>query len=80
MTFRSEERPSHQLARVLAGDLALNDAPKAVQSWARLYVYRQALQVMRQPTRDQRRAALAAVPDTIRSAVKAEVERLWRRC
>jgi len=77
--IRDAEKPSRQLTKVLAGELALKDAPKAVQSWARLSIHQAAVEIMQIRGRIARRAALERIPETIRPHVRARVEDLWQR-
>ena len=75
-------RPSEQLADLLRGKMAWDDAPEAIRSWARLEVYRGACAVLDQPGKGGRRNMLGLIPDAIRPHVEAEAKRLWnlRRC
>ncbi len=69
--------PSHYLRQVLMGNMALEDAPAAVQSWARLEIYEGARAVLNAGGLEKRRAMLARIPEKIRPHVEAEVRRLW---
>lgn len=71
-------RPSEQLRQVLSGQIPMESAPAAIQSWARFEIYRGALQVLGLPTKAARQAALQKVPSSVRPYVEAEVLRLWR--
>lgn len=69
--------PSAWLALVLSGHIDLTDAPLSIQSWARLPIYKQACDIARLSTKEQRQAALAKVPDKLRPVIQAEVNRVW---
>lgn len=70
-------KPSAELAAVLCGDLAMSDASEPIQSCARLGIYRQACAVLDAGTRDERRAALARTPATLRPHIEAEARRVF---
>ena len=55
----------------------MRDASPAIQSWARLQIYRGACSVLSLPTIEARRAALARLPPLIRPYVEAETRRVW---
>ena len=76
------ERPSVELKALLEGRQSLEDTTPAVRSWARLYIYLAAEEVIEQPTRAARNAALEKVPANIRDAARQEAIRLWelKRC
>lgn len=71
-------RPSEQLRRVLSGEIEMESAPAAIQSWARFEIYRGAAHVLALPDKKARQAALQKVPPLIRPHVESEVLRLWR--
>ena len=75
-------RPSEQLADLLRGKMAWDEAPEAIRSWARLEIYRGACAVLDQPGKGDRRNMLGLIPAAIRPHVEAEAKRLWnlRRC
>jgi len=62
---------------ILNGDLCLIQAPAAIQSWSRYFIHQGALAVAVLDTLDERRAALAAIPQTIRPYVEMELKRIW---
>lgn len=70
-------RPSEWLQEALSGRIPLTDTPLSVQSWARLSIYEGALEVVKMEWVEDRRRALAKIPDLIRPYVAAEVKRLW---
>ena len=76
------ERPSVELKALLEGRQSFEDTTPAVRSWARLYIYLAAEEVIEQPTRAARNAALEKVPASIRDAARQEAIRLWelKRC
>lgn len=55
----------------------MEDAPPAIQSWARFAVYQGAVELVRMDTADDRKKGLAKVPAPIRPYVEAEVLRIW---
>lgn len=69
--------PSAILREVLSGHMALEDAPKSVQSWATLEIYEAARLVCNAGGLEARRTMLAKIPAKIRPHVEAEVKRLW---
>lgn len=77
MTQGADWRPSVQLGRVLSGDVALQDAPASIQSWARLHIYQTARGIIALETKQERRDAMLRVPALIRPMVDAEGRRLW---
>ena len=76
------EKPSVELKALLEGRQSLEDTTPAVRSWARLYIYWAAEEVIEQPTRESRNRALKKVPANIRDAARQEAIRLWelKRC
>ena len=76
--MKSRSNQAHaQLASVMAGRLHLRDASPAVQSWARLPIDMKARRIIALPTREERRRATDALPETIRDAVRDRVIELW---
>ena len=70
-------KPSEQLADLLRGKMAWDDAPEAIRSWARLEIYRGACAVLDQPDKGDRRNMLGLIPAAIRPHVEAEAKRIW---
>lgn len=70
-------RPQDWLREVLAGRIAMEDAPASVQSWARFPIFQGAREIVLMETQDERKAELAKVPPLIRPWVEGEVVRLW---
>ena len=70
-------RPSEQLADLLRGKMAWDEAPEAIRSWARLEVYRGACAVLDQTGKVERRNMLGLIPAAIRPHVEAEAKRIW---
>jgi len=62
---------------VLAGEIPVGQAPRAVQSWAQFFIYQGAEEVLTFENVDERRAALGKLPALVRPLVEAEVRRLW---
>lgn len=71
--------PSQILREVLMGNMALEDAPASIQSWATLEIYQAARLVCDAGGLQARRAMLAKIPAKIRPHVEAEVKRLWNQ-
>jgi len=71
------KKPSEELNDLLAGRQTLEETEPAVRSWARLYIYWAAEEVLEQPTRAARNQALEKVPANIRDAVRQEAVRIW---
>ena len=69
------ERPSVTLRRGLTGDLAMQDAPEAIQSWARLEIYTGAKAILAMPF-SRRKSALQNIPESVRPYVQKEMIRL----
>lgn len=65
------------LNRLLSGQIDMQDAPAAIQSWSRLAIHEGALEILSIENKQERRAALAKIPDRIRPYVEAEAVRLW---
>lgn len=74
---KSAMPPSWWLNEVLAGNIAMDDAPKAIQSWARFAIYEGAVEIIKMPDMEKRREALKHIPARIRSLVEVEVKRVW---
>lgn len=77
MPIDQKNRPSYQLNELLAGRVSWEDTDPAIKSWARFYVWRYAEQIVALPTLEQRREAIANMPETIRAAVKDQVKVMW---
>jgi hypothetical protein len=71
------ERPSETLRRVLAGELAMESAPAAIQSWARFEIHNGAKSVLAIPTTGERRNMLGRIPALVRPHVEAEARRIF---
>lgn len=71
------KRPSQWLAQVLSGQIKMENAPASIQSWARFEIYQGAREVVRMGLVEDRRAAMAKIPPSIRPYVEAEVKRIW---
>lgn len=70
-------KPSDIMLDVLEGRLAHDDAPPAIQSLCSKAYFDAAMQLIAIKDREARRNALQRVPESCRSQVKLEVERLW---
>lgn len=65
------------LDEILSGRIAMEDAPDAVQSWARFAIYEGAVEIINIEFSGDRKAALSKIPERVRPYVEAEVKRLW---
>jgi hypothetical protein len=54
----------------------MDEAPQAVQSWARLPIFQEASRILKLPKEDRRRA-IDKSPEALRQYVEAEIKRLW---
>jgi hypothetical protein len=72
-------RPSDQLADLLRGKLAWDEAPEAIRSWAALPIHQAAAQIVAAPDKGARRNMLGRIPASVRPHVETEVKRLWER-
>jgi hypothetical protein len=70
-------RPSDQLADLLRGKLAWDDAPDAIRSWAALPIHQAAAQIVAAQDKGARRNMLGRIPASVRPHVAEEVKRLW---
>jgi len=71
------KRPSEELEDLLMGRVAWDDAPDAIQSWARMQIFEAAKTILAAPNKGDRRNMLGRIPAAIRPRVEAEVKRLW---
>ena len=69
-------KPSAQLEAVLRGKVEMQDAPEAIQSWARFAIYQGACEVLAIDGKGDRRTAISRAPALIRPYLKAEILRL----
>lgn len=65
-----ERLPSFQLAELLTGRTAWDDAQPAIQSWATFHIHDAARQLLGMKGAAQRRAGLAKIPAAIRVMVE----------
>lgn len=79
MPINQTNRPSYQLNELLAGRVSWEQADPAIQSWARFYIWRYAEQIVALPTLEQRRKAIASMPETIRDRIKDQVKIMWEK-
>ena len=70
--------PSEKIQAVLSGAASLDTLDPAERSNIRLAIYHKACEVLNAGNREQRRIALNKVPETIKEAVEAEAERIWK--
>ena len=66
-----------RMAACMRGEISIEELTEAQQSALRFPVYRKACHVLAQPTTAHQRAAIDALPDTIRDAVRKECRRLY---
>lgn len=64
-------KPSEQLALVRAGKLHIRDANPAVQSWARFFTWRTALEIVESGNY----SVVPRLPDGIRQMVESDIKR-----
>ena len=69
-------RPSYHIARIMAGHEALEDAPDAIQSAARLPIFQAAQAVLALKDKALCRKALDAYPERIRPHIERQAFRL----
>lgn len=69
---------TRELERVMSGSLPLEQASKAVQSWARKPIYDEAARLLAIEDKNKRQDELAALPENIREYVRNEALRIWR--
>lgn len=67
-----------ELEQVMSGSLPLEQASKAVQSWARKPIYDEAVRLLSIGDKNKRQDELAALPENIREYVRHEALRIWR--
>lgn len=67
-------RPSKQMAEVLSGKRSPDKCSKAVRSWLRLFVYREAVRVLALP-KSLRMAEIEKY--ALQDELKAEIKRVW---
>jgi len=72
------QKPSEQLADLMYGRVAWDDAPDAIRSWAQSAIYDAAKQIIDAPDKGTRRNMLGRVPAHMRRMVEDEVKRLWK--
>jgi hypothetical protein len=68
--------PSQQLADVLDGRVAWEDAPQ-IQACALFFIHQTACAILKMP-KEKRRAAINRAPKGIIPILEEEVKRLWR--
>ena len=71
-------RPSEVIKDVIKGKKELKDQTLAIQSACSFYIYLAACDILEFTTKEERRQALATLPDRIRPYVQAEAEKLCR--
>jgi hypothetical protein len=71
------QKPSEQLFDLLMGNIAWNDAPESIRSWAQKPIYDAAKQILAMLDKKARQRALAKIPQAIRPKIEAEIMRLY---
>lgn len=70
------------VGQIMRGDITMDDVPenhrKTAASLLLLPIYREAVKVLGEPTREKRAAALLRLPETIRTAVEIEARRVFK--
>ena len=69
--------PQWWLNQILSGQIRLEAAPASIQSWARFPIHQGAVEIVGMYGLDERRAALAKIPPSVRPHVEAEIKRIW---
>lgn len=72
------KKPSEELADLLWGRIAWDDAPESIRSWARKPIHDAAVEILKIEEKGSRRNALGKIPAAIRPKVEAEILRLWQ--
>ena len=62
----------------MEGRKELKEQSLAIQSVCSFYIYVNACEILKFNTREERRKALANLPERIRPHIQAEAEQLWR--
>ena len=76
----SIRKPSKWLELLLSGKIEWDEAPEAIQSWARREIFDAAKTILaRGKTKEDRQKMLARIPEKIRPKVEAEILRLWSK-
>lgn len=72
------QKPSDQLFDLLMGNIAWDDAPDSIRSWAQKPIYDAAHQILEMPDKAKRQQALKKIPEALRPRVEAEIMRIWK--
>ena len=72
------QKPSEQLFDLLMGNIAWDDAPDSIRSWAQKPIYDAARQILEMPDKAKRQQALKKIPEALRPRVEAEIMRIWK--
>lgn len=72
-------RPSSMATAVLKGAASYDEVPGAIQSLLRKPIYDEAVKIIYEPDKENRRKMLTALPTSIRDEVAKEVTALWPR-
>lgn len=65
------------LDNLLSGRFGMDEVPRSVRSWADFFFWQAAREMVLMSSADDRRVALAKVPERVRPFVQAELTRLW---
>ena len=71
--------PTQYASAVLEGAASYDDVPGAIQSLLRKPIYDEAVKIICEPDKENRRKMLQAAPESCRQNVEQEVVRLWPR-
>lgn len=74
--WTDKTRPSSRIARVLRGQVRMEDEEPGIQSACRKYIYDGAVSILAIHGREARRKALSRVPELIRPYIEMEARRL----
>jgi len=78
MDWSSEEwRPTLRIKRVMMGEVPIEDEDQGIQSVCRAQITTAAHIICCKPKKEQRRAALDRVPESLRTMAQDEVLRVW---
>lgn len=77
MWWKDELRPSKRIARVLRGEVRLEDEEAGIQSACSFYIYEGAVELLSLPSKDARQRALKKVPELIRPHIEKEAWRIF---
>jgi len=78
MDWSSEDwKPTVRIRRVMMGEVSLYDEDQGIQSVCMAHITTAAHIICRKPKKEQRKAALDRVPESLRPIAEQEVLRVW---